>query len=635
MNRLRDKTIEYLELKLEGFKKDRKLFTCPECKQVLANFIPHSPIKAVHCHGCSKHLGDIFDIVKIVEPDKIDYTPDELIYYLKELLEVDLITKKDILSALDFFSNNKFDLTPIARDQKIPIEKEWTTKTHTNRNEWEEWIFSNGNNVGVKTGKCSNITVVDIDTKTIPPVIEEWYKKNKTLSQTTEKGYHFFFQYDPELPTTRIEDLKIDILNDGKQCVIFPSVVDKKKRDIFFNDIAPMPVEIKLFLREHITLPNLKSFSEKLKEDIKAENFSDLDFKDIEEGNRNNALIKLGGILRKELSLEQTSFVLDIVNKRFCTSPIPVKEFSAMIGSLDRYVVFDEQELAGKILAYLRLVEEASSTDIRETLGERTTEGKQRIEKALAFLVKEHYIIKKRRYYSILKRLEWKDTFMGESTILPYKIPYFYDFANFRNSDMILIGAGTKVGKTHIGMNIVKSFVDQGVKPYYVNLEAGNRFSIIANHLGLKEGDFWYSTHFSPDQIELEKNAVTIIDWLLPQDYANTDKLFQHFAQQLVKQGGMLIVFMQLRNDGKFFAENMVSFFPSFVSRYFYTKNDQGVEDPSQGYFQVDYIREPKSRIKKGQIPCKYLWEERKLVRLDEIKTDDDNESPIQIGGLN
>ena len=281
--------------------------------------------------------------------------------------------------------------------------------------------------------------------------------------------------------------------------------------------------------------------------------------------------------------------------------------------SLDKYLRFEESELALKIFQYMKIVETANSRDIQEAIGEIGAEGKQRTERAIAYLVKEGYLLKNSRKYILIRKAEWKDTFMEEGKIIDFKMPYFYDSAIFRDSDMIVIGAKSKIGKSHVALNIIKELVEQGKKPNYVSLESGNRFVTIAKQLCLSEGDFRWCVHFNPQHIELEDNAITILDWLLPTDYAETDKLFKYFAEQLVKHKGILIIFVQLKRDGTFFAENMLPFFPSFVCKYDYDKEDDG----TYGHFSVEFIREPLSKKKKLRIPCKFDFDTKRLVMMD------------------
>lgn len=604
------KIVDYLQLKVIGFKIETRgktpIFTCPICKsgQVCCNIIPNTNL--VKCFKCN-FKGNLLHIIRKVEEDKKEISDLEIYKYLNTLLNLDIEFNEDIDNTLKFYESLGFDLVPIVKNGKYPIEKAWTEKVHKDIKEWKDWL-NDGLNIGVKTGKASNITIIDFDGE-IPEEIKN--DLGNTLYQKTNKGAgHYFYLYEEELSKTRIVDKNIDIENNGGQCVIYPSTVDGVIRRI--NNIVPikMPDKLKEYIKKNITFPNLKTFSERIKEDIKLDSLASLNLQPVNEGNRTNFLLRMGGILRKELNIVQTTFVLGIVNKNFCKPPLPDKELSNIVGSLDKYQNFDEQELALKILQYIKIVEEANSKDIREALGEYGAEGKQKIEKAIKYLVKEGFLYPKKRNYHLIKRAEWKDTFVEEGKVIDFKMPYFDDYACFRNGDMIVIGGQQKVGKTHISLNIIKQLVQQGKQPYYVSLESGSRFVSIALSLGLKEQDFKWCIHFSPENIEIEKNAVTIIDWLLPDNYAETDKLYKHFAEQLVKNGGILIIFVQLKDDASFFAKNMIAMFPSVIGRYLYEEGSDG----TNGYFSLDYIREPKFRRKSAKIPCVYSYDDKTLT---------------------
>ena len=49
---------------------------------------------------------------------------------------------------LDLYEQLGFDLVPVAKDSKIPIEKGWVTKEHKLKSEWESWL-NDGINFGV------------------------------------------------------------------------------------------------------------------------------------------------------------------------------------------------------------------------------------------------------------------------------------------------------------------------------------------------------------------------------------------------------------------------------------------------------------------------------------------------------
>jgi len=611
--------IDYLKLKCPDFKCETRgkqiRCTCPVCKldQISANTIKNS--NSLFCQFCGKNVGDLFTFVKILEEDKAQWSDEAILVYVRDLLKLPVDLPNEVSRIFEAYARFGFDIIPIVRDEKIPIEKEWTTKERRDKARWLEWI-EDTLNVGVKTGKCSNLTIIDIDTQEVPEVL----KNCKTLIQKSTKGYHYFFQYEEDIPVTRIDELKIDILNNGKQCVIHPSVVNGDKRTLNMTaqemleyDIPKMPKEVKEFIQNKITMPGLKAFSERVKEDLALGEFN---LELVGEGSRNTFLIHLGGMLRKELNKEQVGLVVNLTNRHFLKPPLPQKEIDNLINQLDKYTVFDEQEIAVKILNYMKIVEESNSRDIREALGEMGAEGKQRVEKAISYLVKEGFIIKKRRIYHLIKKATWKDTWIDEDTKIDFNMPYFDNYAVFRDGDLIVIGAKTGAGKTHLAMNMVKQLAEQGKKPYYISLESGSRFLKIAKELGMKEADFKWCIHFSPEDVELEKRAITIIDWVLPDDYANTDKLYKRFAEQLVKQGGTLIVFAQLMQNGEFFAKNMIDLFPSFVTKFLYT-DEEGINSE----FVITKIREPKTKIKSYRIPCIYNFEDKTLKPVTDQET--------------
>ena len=583
-------------------KRRNNMYVCPKCSKPIAairTFVEYS----LFCMSCQK-IGNLFELVRLFEEDKNYLTDEEIEQYLKEFLKLDIMTEIEIGDALDFYEKNGFDLVPIIKNGKIPIEKEWTTKEHKNKKEWKDWL-NNGLNIGIKTGKCSNVIVIDFDGE-----IPEELSKSNTLKQKTKNGMHFFFKYDSDLPKTRIDKLKIDIENNGGQVVAYPSIVEDCKRTINLEEISELPNDWKKFILSKINKRTTLNLEEEKKFEINEDFHEDL----IKEGNRHHIMMSLGGILRRKLNMYDTTFVLDVLNKKLSSPSMSRIEFDNIVKSLEKYTSYDDVEIAKKILDYIRRCpdQEATAADIQFGLYLKKAE----VDKTLGYLLKEEYIIKKNRTFHLLQKVDWRDTFMGESNPIKFKMPYFHDSATFRDGDMLVIGAKAKVGKTHIAMNIIKRLVAQGIKPYYACLESGSRFPIISQSLALKEGDYWNSLKFKPESSELKENSITIIDWLLPGDYANTDKIFAHLSNQLIRFGGLLIVFVQIRDsNAEFFAKDMVAFFPSFVCKYLYNDDSDG----STGYFKIEYMRESVDNRKKLSIPCKYDMFSKELKRLDEI----------------
>jgi hypothetical protein len=227
--------------------------------------------------------------------------------------------------------------------------------------------------------------------------------------------------------------MKIDILNNGKQCILYPSEIDGYNRE-FVTELKPLPVipeGLKKFLKEKTgKVPITKTYSEILKEDIQTENFhADV----IQEGNRNNFMIRLGGILKKELNLGQVCYTLDIINRHFCKPSLDPKDFRNLINQIDKYVTNDLTDTTSKVIAYLKLVGEATGRDIQEVLGEK----KEIVDKVLAYLMREGLVLRKNRMYIAVKKADWKDTFPDLFPKVPFKVPYFDDVAHFNYGDLI------------------------------------------------------------------------------------------------------------------------------------------------------------------------------------------------------
>lgn len=588
---------------------------CIYCEQEFsATQIPNNPKIACKNSACKKRY-TVIEIAQKVE--NLTGTEEEILHHIKEDLNINVVTsidQKNIVELFEFYKENGFDLVPIAKNKKYPIEKDWTNKEHKNPAEWQRWILD-GLNIGIKTGVRSGITILDIDQKPIPEEIKKIM--GDTLIQESTNGYHLFYKYEKELPKTRIDEFKIDLENDGGQVVIAPSKINEIIRKITVKPVIAMSKELKKLIKSKMTVPR-KTMSEELKEDIIEEDFN---LGILKKGSRNSSLIRLGGLFRKQLNSSQTEYVINVLNKHACDKPLPRQEINAMARKLEHYSIFDEKELAHKTMEYMKIVEDASRNEIALAIaGSNRGEDKKRIDKALSYLIKEGFLIKKGRSYGIIQKAEWKTDLIDEGKPIDFEVPYFSDMANFNWGDLILIGSKNKKGKTHISMNIVKRLVEQGKVPYYISLETGSRFKKIALQLGLKEGDFKHSFQVDPTRIELEPNAITIIDWLLVIDKSKTDLVFRHLVEQLYKTNGIIICFQQLKEDDGYFAPNMAKQFPALSARYLYDNEDSG----EYGYFKVDVVREPKMNIKTYDIPCRYDWETKELKKIE------DDERPSQ-----
>jgi len=596
--------LDYLKLKFPNIKiVGHKLFECPfsheheiKSERPSCNIYPPGSYQLFCFEPSHQKLGNIIDLVRKCEEDKSQWTNEAIEEYLIDLFKIE--TDDKIEKALINYQLNRFDLVPVEKNGKSPIEKEWTKKNHKSLVEWQDWLAS-GLNLGCKTGKISNITVIDIDLHgaEFPADIKEL--AGETLTQKTKNGYHLIFGYEEDIPKTNFDlddKIHIDVQSDGGQIVIYPSVVDGIGREFNEAPIAKMPKEFKDWLLKYIT-PTKKE------EKGESPDFSDLKLIDLE-GCRNNSFLKLGGLLRKKLNAQQTTDVLFLFNSLLPT-PLPGKEIMAMSRQLDKYNLTDKNDLKGKVLSHLELVTEASSRDLKDSLGF----GKAEIEQVLAELLREELIYKTGRLYRFMQKISWKETFIGESKIIDYEMPFLNHVATIRNSDLIILGGTTSVGKTHFCLNMIKKLVEQGKKPYYLSTEPGNRFTNISIALGLKEADFFWYNHYNPENVELPEQGITFIDWFNAEQACDTHILYKKFAAQLDKKGGNLVVFTQLKEDNSWVAPNLIKYYASVAAKIRHPNK----QDRSNGVIETDKVRESKSRQQYISIPFTYDFETKRV----------------------
>lgn len=194
-------------------------------------------------------------------------------------------------------------------------------------------------NIGVRTGKESNLVVVDIDTAK-GGRIEELYSfvsqetLEKTLRVKTGGGFHLYFVYPPNAEIRNSADKlgsKIDVRGDGGYVVAPPSMHISGKQYEFLND--------------NKLLPFPQAFIEKLKKDERrrandTEHGKPLESESFLNGSRNDSLARVAGKLRHAgLSQSELEIALLKINAERCKPPLAEKEVLQIARSIARYDV--------------------------------------------------------------------------------------------------------------------------------------------------------------------------------------------------------------------------------------------------------------------------------------------------------
>ena len=140
----------------------------------------------------------------------------------------------------------------------LPSWREYQKRKPTEE-EVTQWFTNDypGANIGIITGKLSNLVVVDLDTQEIADDFREkgWFDKAGVVK--SGRGYHLYFQYpDFEVTNAVNKELKVDIRGEGGYITAPPSVhgsgIEYKwvNRSILTQDPGESPEKILKFIKK-------------------------------------------------------------------------------------------------------------------------------------------------------------------------------------------------------------------------------------------------------------------------------------------------------------------------------------------------------------------------------------------------
>lgn len=149
----------------------------------------------------------------------------------------------DFLKTALEYRKLKLSIIPVGQNKKPLIDwKEYQTKLPSRKQIKKWWKDHPHANVAIVTGKISNLTVIDCDSKEAKKHFKTICKDNnidlKNMPTVkTPRGYHFYFTYDANIlqGANRIGD-KIDVRNEGGYVLAPPSINEKNACYVWINN---------------------------------------------------------------------------------------------------------------------------------------------------------------------------------------------------------------------------------------------------------------------------------------------------------------------------------------------------------------------------------------------------------------
>ncbi len=149
---------------------------------------------------------------------------------------------ENLKAALDYLLIHNTSVIPVGKNKRPLIAwKEFQTRLPTKEEVILWFSFYPDAQVGIVTGRLSNLTVVDIEKGGDPSFLPQ----NTPIIQTGSGGYHYYFLYEEGVNNyARIKPL-IDIRSEGGYVIAPPSVSDKGKYTVLRRaNYAPFPREL-------------------------------------------------------------------------------------------------------------------------------------------------------------------------------------------------------------------------------------------------------------------------------------------------------------------------------------------------------------------------------------------------------
>lgn len=598
--------VEYLESLLSiKISNDRKEFKCPVCGKETAFLYPNQTIKFYCNHPDCEFKGDVFDLVR--KTKNKNFSDEDIADYLSHKFTIEI--KDDVQDILKLYEKNKFCLFPLEPESKNPQKGfMWKDRLYKEPKLWNDWV-DRGYGLALRLGKVSNVVAIDVDD-------DETYEKMKdllgedTLIQVTKRGRHWLFLYEDCFDNINHVNFRskngydMELRGNNAYIAIAPTSAEGEIRTWNNKKIQKMPEKLKEFLLSLID-KDTKNVDEEIQDAINNEDLGNgvqgMD------GRCNDTFVKMGGILRKKMNIENTKTALSVFNQAL-DNPMPDKDIRGIIRQLGKYQTYDKQELADEVLKRLEIITEGTAFQIANTLKREQKD----VEDVLKHLEDEAKVVAmKGRKYKVLENVEWVEDESEMGKPIDFIMPYFHNIAHFNDGGMIIIGSPTGKGKSHITGNIIKQLWEQKRVSHLVNTEADSNIGKIITNLNIPKEAYVVPkkkrkpiTH--PMDIELADNAITLVDWLRMKDgdFTQTDNTFEHFSKQLKIHRGFLIILTQIRtSDNKFFAPDQVANFGALVCKYLWGNN--GIDNENT-YFLTTKIRDSKINKQIITLPCFY-----------------------------
>jgi len=449
------------------------------------------------------------------------------------------------------YSELGFSIIPVGKDKKPLIKWEPYQKEKASKEQIIEWWKKfPAANIGIVTGKISDLAVIDIDTDEGKEAIHD-YVSDSILTPTVETpkgGQHLYFRCPDDKLTNNARLIPgCDLRANGGYVVAPPSVNGNGKQYKWIvnleRSIAPLP---DAYLK-HIYNNNIYSSKENVTDFVTL--FS--------QGRRDNDLFHIANQLAKAKTPEnEIRQVLEILANN-CTPPFPEKEINIKIDSAIKRIERREVNVTEMVERWVSVTDGYFSvTDAYNSLQSVIGVTRRDTIRVVFKRLKDEGIIAKagtkdgiyRRVDDHAEDIDWMN---ADDETIDFKYPLGIEKYVLTLPKNIIVVAGVpNAGKTAFMLNCVK----QNMKKFdiqYFSSEMGNyefKARLSKFELPLKEWRFHAKERVSDFASVLKPDAINIIDYLeMTSDFWLVAQYLREIYEKLNK--GIALIAIQ-KNPG-------------------------------------------------------------------------------------
>ena len=224
-----------------------------------------------------------------------------------------------------------FSIIPLTPKGKSPLISSWkqyqtTRATADEIKAW--WTKTPTANIGIITGRVSNLTIVDCDTddyEKIKPL-----KLSNTPVVKTGRGYHFYYRYHAIKPVAHYLGY-VDLKNDGGYVVAPPSIHENGSQYQWQTDMPELIDDLSEYPTAFPPLSELKKDSTSIKKLVEIS-------EGVTTGSRNNSAASYIGALIKDLPPSKYNIVWPAIKEWNSKNspPLPenelIRTFQSIVG---------------------------------------------------------------------------------------------------------------------------------------------------------------------------------------------------------------------------------------------------------------------------------------------------------------